>query len=76
MFNGQVPLDVLGQVLCLAATLADGKKPESKQVAAASNGLNGTRPWVEKRVLVDGKWLREGKRSDNQLPTSGPPSNS
>ena len=26
---------------------------------------------VEKRVLVDGKWLRDGKRSDNRLPESG-----
>jgi len=27
--------------------------------------------WVEKRVLVEGKWLREGKRGDNLLPPSG-----
>ena len=27
--------------------------------------------WVEKRVLVEGKWLREGKRSDNLLASSG-----
>jgi hypothetical protein len=27
--------------------------------------------WVEKRVLVEGKWLREGKRDDNLLPPSG-----
>ena len=47
-----------------AVTPADGRTPESKQMAAASgNGGNGTRPWVEKRDLVDG----EGKRSDNHL---------
>ncbi len=51
---------------------AGGWKPESKQVAAvADNNLNGTRLCVEKRVLVDGKWLRDGKRSDH-LPNSGP----
>ena len=27
--------------------------------------------WPEKRVLVEGKWLRDGKRSDNRLPESG-----
>jgi hypothetical protein len=54
-------------------TTTGGAKPESKQVDAASrNGLNGTRAaWPEKRVLVEGKWLREGKRSDNRLPESG-----
>ena len=33
------------------------------------NGLNVA--WPEKRVLVEGKWLRDGKRSDNRLPESG-----
>jgi len=27
--------------------------------------------WPEKRILVEGKWLRDGKRSDNRLPESG-----
>jgi hypothetical protein len=50
-----------------------GAKSESKQVDAAShNGLYGTHvAWPEKRVLVEGKWLRDGKRSDNRLPESG-----
>ena len=50
-----------------------GAKSESKQMDAAShNGLNGTlAAWPEKRVLVEGKWLRDGKRSDNRVPESG-----
>ena len=40
--------------------------------AASNNGLYGTHvAWPEKRVLVEGKWLRDGKRSDNRLPESG-----
>jgi hypothetical protein len=40
--------------------------------AASHNGLNGTHvAWPEKRVLVEGKWLRDGKRSDNRVPESG-----
>ena len=40
--------------------------------AASHNGLNGTLvAWPEKRVLVEGKWLRDGKRSDNRVPESG-----
>src|SRR4051812_37813953 len=55
------------------ATTTGGAKSESKKVDAAShNGLNGTHvAWPEKRVLVEGKWLRDGKRSDNCLPESG-----
>ena len=47
-------------------------KSESKQVDAAShNGLNGTHvAWPDKCVLVEGQWLRDGKRSDNRLPES------
>ena len=50
-----------------------GAKSESKQMDAAShNGLNGTHvAWPEKRVLVEGKWLRDGKRSDTRVPESG-----
>ena len=49
----------------------------SKQAAGAKLDMkprqgNRTRgSWVEKRVLVEGKWLREGKRGDNLLPPSG-----
>jgi hypothetical protein len=46
----------------------------SKQVVGAKPACqdNGTRgSSVERRVLVDGKWLREGKHSDNLLPPSG-----
>ena len=40
--------------------------------AASHNGLNGTLvAWPEKRVLVEGKWLRDWKRSDNRLSESG-----
>ena len=87
MFNGQVRYVqhlVLLLVFLASSTRADGPssskqvttrgaKSESKQVDAAShNGLNGTHVvWPEKRVLVEGKWLRDGKRSDNRLPESG-----
>src|SRR3954471_17160065 len=43
----------------------------SKQVVDAKPACqdNGTRgSSVERRVLVDGKWLREGNHSDNLLP--------
>ena len=49
----------------------------SKQAAGAKLDMkprqgNRTRgSWVEKRVLVEGKWLCEGKRGDNLLPPSG-----
>ena len=50
-------------------TTTGGAKSESKQVDAAShNGLYGTHvAWPEKRVLVEGKWLRD----DNRVPESG-----
>lgn len=87
MFNGQVryvqhlvlllvflAFQVVRMVLrSKQVTTTGGAKTESKQVDAAShNGLNGTHvAWPEKRVLVEGKWLRDGKRSDNHVPESG-----
>jgi hypothetical protein len=45
------------------------KQVVGAQPACQDNGSRGSS--VERRVLVDGKWLREGKRSDNLLPPSG-----
>ena len=68
----------------LVSVSANGGGPKTRSVGtltskpAASAKLdmkprqgNRTRSWVEKRVLVEGKWLREGNRSDNLLPPFG-----
>ena len=54
-------------------TSAGKRKAELKQVAdpASLEGLSRPRVWLEKRVPVDGKLLREGKRSDFMVPESG-----
>jgi len=83
VFNGQVRYVqhlvlllvflALKLVRMVLRVLSSGAKSESKQVDAAShNGLYGTHVvWPETRVLVEGKWLRDGKRSDNHVPESG-----
>jgi hypothetical protein len=52
---------------CTVGPSVAGAKLDTK--SRQDNGSRGS--WVERRVLVDGKWLREGKRSDNLLPPSG-----
>ena len=78
-------LPPVGQALVLVSANGGGPKTRSvgtltsKQAAGAKLDMkprqgNRTRgSWVEKRVLVEGKWLREGKRGvgDNLLPPSG-----
>ena len=76
-------LPPVGQALVLVSANGGGPKTRSvgtltsKPAAGAKLEMkprqgNRTRgSWVEKRVLVEGKWLREGKRSDNLLLPSG-----